>query len=141
MLKSCHYCGRMHPAGFVCPQKPVRRRAVTTDQQRVRNTYRWRTVRGKVYQRDGHLCRVCLAGGRICTTDLQAHHIIPLAEDERYAYDMDWLITLCSGSDDSCHARAERDELPRAWLHRLATSPLGVPSAAGEPPDTTHPPL
>lgn len=90
----------------------------------MRNTYKWQKTRDEVYQRDHRLCRLCLAEGRITTRNLQAHHIIPLEESTATAYDMEWIITLCSGRMDSCHERAERGDVSRELLHRLAGEPV-----------------
>lgn len=65
-----------------------------------------------------------MAEGRITTRNLQAHHIIPLEESTATAYDMEWIITLCSGGMDSCHERAERGDVSRELLHRLAGEPV-----------------
>lgn len=129
MQVSCKWCGRMHPRGYVCPRKPARTRRGTA-QTAVRNTYRWQKTRAEVYRRDHQLCRLCLAEGRIKTRNLQAHHIIPLEESTATAYDTEWIITLCSGGMDSCHERAERGEVSRELLHRLA----GEPAEASLPP-------
>ena len=123
MQVSCKWCGRVHPRGYVCPRKPARTKCRTA-QTAVRNTYRWQKTRTAVYQRDHGLCRLCLAEGRITTSNLQAHHIIPLEESVETAYSMDWIITLCSGSASSCHERAERGDVSRDQLHRLAMEPV-----------------
>lgn len=133
MLVSCKWCGGLHQRGQACPQRPVR--APRADAAaRIRNTARWQRTRAKVRQRDGGLCRLCLAAGRITTDAVQVHHVIPLQEPgaARWAYDPAWLVCLCSRGPDSCHARAERGEVSRAELHQLAnTQPTVAP---------THPP-
>lgn len=126
MQVSCKWCGRVHPRGYVCPRKPARTKRGTA-QAAIRNTYRWQKTRAAVYQRDHGLCRLCLAEGRITTSDLQAHHIIPLEESTETAYSMDWIITLCSGNGNSCHERAERGDVSRSLLHSLAMEPVAVP--------------
>ena len=129
MLVSCKWCGGLHQRGQVCPQRPAR--APRADAAaRIRNTARWQRTRAAVRRRDGGLCRWCLAHGRITTDAVQVHHIRPLQEQgaERYAYSLPWLVCLCSRGPDSCHARAERGEISRANLHRLATT---QPTVAG----------
>lgn len=126
MQVSCKWCGRVHPRGYICPRKPARTKHGTA-QTAVRNTYRWQKTRAAVYQRDRGLCRLCLAEGRITTSNLQAHHIIPLEESTATAYDMDWIITLCSGNGSSCHERAERGDVSRSLLHSLAMGPVATP--------------
>lgn len=123
MLKSCSYCGRIHPKGYVCPQKPVvsKRQSAQND---IRNTWAWHKTRDAVKERDHYLCRVCLGERRITYDDLEAHHITPLEEDVSRALDEDWIITVCRG----CHERAERGEISREYLHRLALTPIeGIP--------------
>lgn len=112
--------------GYGCPARPGRR-AQKTQQAKVRSSYRWQQTREAVYRRDMGLCRWCLANGKICTNRLQAHHIIPLEESTATAYDERWVITLCSDGPDSCHARAERGEIAREVLHKLATEPVQLP--------------
>ena len=99
----------------------------------MRNTYKWQKTRDEVYQRDHQLCRLCLDEGRLTTRNLQAHHIIPLEESTATAYDTEWIITLCSGAEDSCHKRAERGDVSRELLHRLAMDPVetSLPPRAG----------
>lgn len=128
MLKSCKWCGRVHPAGFVCPMRPARG-AQTSAAASVRSSSRWQRVRSEVRQRDGGLCRWCLAQGRVTLDDVQVHHITPLEQDpnQARAYDPEWLICLCSRGGSSCHARAERGEIPADTLHRLALQRPSVP--------------
>lgn len=126
MKASCKWCGRVHPMGYVCPARPGRK-AQSTAQASVRNSYRWQKVRAEVYQRDRGLCRWCLVNGKICTSRLQAHHIIPLEESTATAYDENWIITLCSDGQDSCHARAERGKISRTALHKLAVEHVRLP--------------
>lgn len=133
MLVSCKWCGGVHQRGQTCPQRPAR--APRADAAaRIRNTARWQRTRAEVRRRDGGLCRWCLAHGRITTDAVQVHHIVPLIEPDgqRYAYNMAWLVCLCSRGADSCHAKAERGEIGRADLHRLAVTQPTV--AAGTPP-------
>lgn len=79
-------------------------------------------MRADVRQRDGGLCRWCLANGRIVRDDIQVHHILPLEKDPKRvkAFDKEWLICLCSRGYDSCHAKAERGEIIPERLHSLA---------------------
>lgn len=122
MLRSCKYCGKMHPLGYECKMKPQRHRK-NTRAQRFRNTSAWRETRHNVNQRDGHLCRLCLLHGRIQYDDLSTHHIIPLEETMDYATDEDWCITLCGDH----HREADAGKMDREMLHRLALEPLRLP--------------
>lgn len=132
MKVSCKWCGGIHPRGYSCPARPARHRQ-DTRQTKVRNSYQWQKVRRAAWERDHGLCRLCLAEGRITTTNLQGHHIIPLEESLTHAYDVDWVITLCSGAENTCHERAERGEIARERLHRLAIEPIRMPKAQGTP--------
>lgn len=120
MLQSCKWCGRMHPFGFICPQKPQPHRK-NTRAQRFRNTVEWKRTRVNVNKRDLHLCRLCLRDGILEPNGLSTHHIIPLEATMEYASDEDWCITLC----DHHHKAADRGEYSREELHTLAmTTPM-----------------
>ena len=121
MLKSCRYCGRIHPAGYVCPRRPQRRKRGGREAERIRSTYQWQRKREEVKERDRHLCVYCLAHGRLNYERLEAHHIIPLEERPDLAYEDDNLITLC-GKD---HESAEAGEIPREELQELVRHPPG----------------
>ncbi len=119
MMRSCKWCGRMHPVGYECPAKPKQRndyRRRLTDARAFRNTAEWRRVRAEVNERDAHLCRLCLASGVRSDVGLSAHHIIPLVETLDYAADPEWIITLCHDH----HERADHGEYSRDELHLLA---------------------
>lgn len=122
MYQSCKWCDRLHPVGYACPKKPQRRRK-NTEAQLFRNTYEWRRTRKRVNERDGFLCRICLMRGVLNREDLSTHHIVPLEESLEYATDEDWCITLCDGD----HKSADRGEISRDLLHRLALEPLRMP--------------
>lgn len=129
MQQSCKWCGRMHPLGYLCPQKPQPRRK-NTKAQRFRNTGAWKKTRASVNRRDLHLCRLCLREGKIEPNDLSTHHIIPLEESMDYATDEDWCITLC----DSHHKAADAGGYDRAVLHELAIEVPKLPSVGLDVP-------
>lgn len=121
-MRSCKWCGRMHPVGYECPKKPkpnsnYKRRL--TEARSFRNTAAWRRIRAEVNERDAHLCRVCLAAGIRCDEGLSTHHIIPLVETLDYASDPDWIITLCQEH----HEAADAGAFNRSELHWLAMTP------------------
>lgn len=124
MLKSCKYCNRIHDSKYDCGKKPIRRKD-TTEAVKVRNTRRWRKKREQIKERDGHLCRWCLAHHIITYEYTEVHHIIPLSESIETAYDDDWLITLC----EQCHLKADSGAIDRMRLHTLAISP---PATVGQ---------
>ncbi len=120
MNKSCCYCGRIHGINDVCERKPKREYNIRDDKNAVfRRTNRWKRKSIEIMQRDLYLCRHCLACGKITTSCLSVHHIVPLSEDFDKRLDDDNLITLCH----DCHELAERGEIERAELLTLAKTP------------------
>lgn len=113
-LRSCQTCGRIHAGA--CPQNKTRKKEAT-ELTKLRTCRRWDQVRREVYGRDHYLCRVCWESGRLAVDCLEAHHIIPLSEYPDLAYDPDNIITLCIKH----HKAADRGEIDRCMLHRLAS--------------------
>lgn len=130
MLKSCSYCGKIHPSGFLCPKKPPRKkrgygeRSDDKGQTAFRNTYRWQCKRDEIRARDLNTCRYHLSQGRVICADLSVHHITPLSEAYDARLDDANLITLCS----ACHEAAEANEISRSVLYALAKSPPALES-------------
>lgn len=123
MLKSCPYCGRMHPVGYECPKKP-RRKWYPKQRGRIerfRSTAAWQKKREEILMRDHYLCRVCLdVYHHINNRGLSVHHITPLGKDYDQRLDAENLITLCSRH----HDEAEHGLIPAGRLRELAkTSP------------------
>lgn len=136
MLKSCKYCGGIHPSGYVCPKKPPRSPHKGSKAALFRRTNAWRQKRNCIVRRDFHLCRICDESSYgtfgvpgLNVQPLQVHHIEPLEERFDLRLEDDNLITCCSMH----HEMAEAGEIPRDYLHELAqTSPrwgCGCPSA------------
>ena len=119
MKKSCKYCGRIHGINEACPVKP-RRTKKRTSQSDIRSRYSWTKKSLEIRERDVFLCRLCLTSGRINYTDVGVHHIIPLGEDESFAFDDDWLISLCAVH----HKQADAGEINRQLLHDMACAPI-----------------
>ena len=68
---------------------------------------RWRSVRRRVFRRDGWRCRGCGRAGR-----LECDHVIPLDAGGKL-YSLDNLQSLCRG----CHiAKTERENRARAAI-------------------------
>ena len=116
MYKSCSYCGGIHKRGQACPQKPKR----TKEPNRI-NRFRWSRQwdkkRKQIYKRDGYLCQVCIRNLYNTTRQynfdaIEAHHIIPIAEDWDRRLDEKNIISLCKYH----HGMAERGEIPRDVL-------------------------
>ena len=122
MLRSCSYCGMIHPKGHVCPKKPVYLSPRGSKANRFRKSYAWQKKRAAVVLRDFHLCRVCndgrygLFGVPGLNSQLSVHHIEPLEENFGLRLSDDNLLTCCSRH----HEMAEAGEIPRGYLHELA---------------------
>ncbi len=134
MLKSCPYCGRMHPVWYECPKKPKRKWYPKRRGQieRFRSTATWQKKRSEVLNRDHNLCRVCFdADHRINNKGLSVHHITPLGKDFEQRLDENNLISLCSKH----HDEAEHGLIPADSLRAMAkTSPRLVSrEERGEP--------
>ena len=65
----------------------------------------WKATRARVIARDGGACRLCGS-----TVRLTVHHIVPAADDDAAALDMDNLVTLCA----ACHGRIDGPKAARA---------------------------
>lgn len=133
MLKSCPYCGMIHPAGYMCPKKPARGRKRTSRADQFRKSWAWQRKRVRILQRDFYLCRVCNEGSYGVygvpglNRELSIHHIEPLEERFDLRLEDSNLVTCCSYH----HERAEAGEIPRGYLHALTqVSPRWAPAPA-----------
>lgn len=121
-LKACAYCGRIHPADYICEKRPKRReKRIDTQAVRIRNTSRWQNTRQHIRERDNNLCQLCLRNypgtrRQVEYQDLSVHHITSLEEDKSKAFDCENLITLC----DIHHEMAEQGQISKAELERIA---------------------
>lgn len=123
MLKSCPYCGRIHPRGYLCPKKPApqKRRKISTEENKFRSKNAWAKKSRAVRKRDGYLCQVCIRGlygaeRKYQAEGLEVHHIIPLKNDCNLRLDDENLITLCKNH----HEMAEAGIIPTDALKRIA---------------------
>ena len=99
MLKSCQYCGRIHPKNYDCGRKPKRIKR-DTKAYRFHRTQAWQDKSIEIRRRDHYLCQCCirLMHGTMRKhnyDDLSVHHIVPIAEDYEQRLDDDNLITVC----------------------------------------------
>lgn len=62
LLKSCVYCGKAHPIGVECSEKPRYDRPRVSQADKFRRSYAWKTKQAAILQRDFHLCRICNDG-------------------------------------------------------------------------------
>ena len=112
MLKSCPYCGMIHPSGFICPKKPERGRKRPSQADQFRKSWAWQRKRVRILQRDFYLCRVCnegrygVHGIPGLERELSIHHIEPLEERFDLRLEDGNLVT-------------EAGEIPREYLHEL----------------------
>lgn len=116
MLKSCSYCGKIHPKGYVCAKKPKREYKITNI-DKFRWSKAWQKKREWIKKRDNYLCQICLR--KLHKTlkqynydELDVHHIVPINEDWDKRLNDDNLITLCSYH----HKMAEQGEISREEL-------------------------
>ena len=115
-LRSCAYCGRVHPAGFDCGERPKRNRKGTAEQH-FRSSARWTETSIRIRERDQFLCVYCLRYDKRITTELlEVHHIVPITDDYDSRLDGCNLITLCREH----HEQAEAGAISRSELLKLA---------------------
>lgn len=107
----------------MCRRKPKRYERRDDGQGRFRSSKAWTRKSLAIRKRDGYLCRLCLSRGRLTGESLSVHHIVPLVESMEGALDDLNLVTLCP----ICHEEAERGDVDRDELRRLAASPLALP--------------
>lgn len=112
MLKSCQYCGRIHDAKKICPEKKrvederwMRRKS--TKAAAFRRTSTWTNMSRSIRERDKYMCLCCkaqLQGTRVRynTEDLSVHHIVPLEEDYDLRIARENLMTVCSAHHEMC---------------------------------------
>lgn len=120
MLKSCHYCGRIHDSRFDCGKKPVRRKKKYSQADYFRRTQAWTDKSIEIKQRDNYLCQICIR--KLYNTlqqynynHLSVHHAVPIAADWDKRLDNDNLITLCS----THHKMCENGEIPREVVRKI----------------------
>ena len=118
MLKSCSYCGKIHPRDYVCPCKPQYTKH-NIQINRFRNSKAWRTKRVEIAQRDLHMCRLCAIESNKYNSSIRVHQITPLAEDYSMRLDNGNLISLCSYH----HELAENGKIPREALRKVVKTP------------------
>lgn len=125
MLKSCHYCGRIHDKKYVCPQKEEaikrRQKKKGTKEDKFRSSSEWKWKREDIRIRDRQICQLCVRGlytaeKEIQTEGIEVHHIVPIEEDWDRRMDGENLITLCRYH----HEMAEKEQIKRVILKKIA---------------------
>ncbi|MBP3280690.1 MAG: HNH endonuclease [Butyrivibrio sp.] len=132
-LKSCAYCGRIHPADYICPKKPkLRAKDNTTEAARIRSSYRWQRVREQIKERDKYICQCCARNypgtmRQVEYDNLSVHHIISLETDTEKAFDEDNLILLCDRHHEAAEAGLiSKDELISIAKENGKSGPIGA---------------
>ena len=125
MKKACRYCGKIHEKNYICSHKPIKQKSYT-DLDKFRSSKQWQLKRKAIAERDLHLCRACLAGlfvpdGKpLLNSDVEVHHITPLAVDFKQRLDDENLISLCHYH----HELAENGSISAEELRELLTRPV-----------------
>lgn len=116
--KSCSYCGGIHDIKHVCDKKPAKNYGKGTYIDKFRWSKSWQRKRREIREdRDRHMCQVCIrelygTEVRYNYTNIQVHHIVPLAEDYSRRLDDNNLISLCTYH----HTMAEHGEISKKEL-------------------------
>lgn len=124
---TCRRCGKVVPRGHKCPYKRDYKPKEDTISNRFRASNKWKVKSIHIKERDKYLCRVCLDNkyntiNQLNYTNLEVHHIIPIKLDYDKRMDDDNLITLCQYH----HKLADSGEIPKEYLHHLATRPISL---------------
>lgn len=123
MLKSCSYCGSIHPRSYQCPKKPIRKpRERNSDADNLRNTKAWRNKSLDIRTRDKGLCQICIRQlyhtiNQYTFDTIEVHHIKPLNEGGSLLCGHN-LITVCKYHHNMCEAGGE---IPRHTQQQIAT--------------------
>lgn len=131
MRRSCKYCGRTHPIGYVCKQKPRYDKPRKKGIDKFRRTADWREKREEILERDGYRCRLCeheKLPRRYNNSSLSVHHIVPMSEDWSKRMEDGNLIALCQRH----HDQAERGIYSKKLLFELAEHPPGGQKEKGQ---------
>lgn len=117
MLKSCKYCGRIHDSKYDCGMKPKRKKPAN-EINKFRWSRKWREKSESIKGRDNYLCQLSIRENppRYVYTNLEVHHIIPIAENWDLRLENSNLITL----SEEYHEKAERGEINREYLLKIA---------------------
>lgn len=123
MLKSCQYCGGIHPMGTQCAKRPKKKELRdTTEADHFRWSRRWKAKREEIKARDCYMCQLCIrklyntVGRAVNLSNTSVHHIVPLIEDYEGRLDNANLLTLCAYH----HKMAEDGDIPRGVLLQIA---------------------
>lgn len=131
MLRSCQYCGRIHPADEICEKKKeAQTRRWNNRKNTMAHSFRrsnaWTNKSIAIRGRDHYVCLCCKAmlPGTMRhyeTRDLSVHHIIPIEEDYTKRLEDTNLITVCETHHEMC----ERGDIARSIQQLLALESIG----------------
>ena len=128
MLKSCQYCGRIHPKNYDCGKKPVRSKRTRDEREAGRYSYAFTMKSREIKERSNHLCAVCLKEGRLTYDGLETHHITKLMDAPDLLLEDSNLICLCQRH----HEMADAGKISEAQLRGLAQErDQGYPRGGG----------
>ena len=113
MLRSCSKCGKIHDVNYTCKSGRLPR----TNEQALRNLYKWQLKSREIRERSLYLCSVCKDKDEVSfDDDLEVHHIIKLRDYPDGLLEDSNLICLCVNH----HKQADRGELSIDYLRQLA---------------------
>lgn len=113
-LRSCAWCGRIHPKGYNCGKRPARKSA-RYESEAGRYTKAWEHKAKEIKERSKYLCSFCLAQGVYTYENLETHHILKLRDRPDLLLEDANLICLCRRH----HKMADLGEIPEADLQAL----------------------
>lgn len=72
------------------------------------NSKDWENIKAMAFERDNHLCQICLRKNRNTKANL-VHHIIYVKSDYEKALDLDNLMCVCSACHNKIHSKDEKE--------------------------------
>jgi len=111
MWRACGKCGRIHPYSTPCHVG-----IPSTEEMKLRNTYKWRTKREEIKKASNYLCAICREKGIYNYRDIEVHHIIKLRDRKDLLLDNENLIALCT----THHRLADEGKIDADHLRELA---------------------
>jgi len=134
--KSCKHCGIVS-FNHVCPVATKERNAqdAKREDKSIYWSRRWRRMRVDVLEYQEYICLWSLYVDGVIREASPCHHIIPIIEDDKRAYDIDNVIGLNKDVHDSVHELYKTDkvktmntlrECMRLWDNNVRTDGLGA---------------
>ena len=114
--KSCPWCGKIHPVGYKCQAKPVRKYRYSYEESKLRSKSAWTEKSIQIREDANYLCEVCKDKGIYNYRNVEVHHILKLRERPDLLLDNYNLICLCK----DCHRMADAGMSDKEYLKKLA---------------------